>query len=262
MRISRIAATAVLLSAITIVQLFTLAGGRFGQVVWDYLDVHGWHQLYNQPWRILTSPFLHQDFLHFLGNALFLVAFGWQIERKYGWKLLLALFFGALITSYVIWINLAHACIIGISGGLFGLVGFLLVADRRRPWWTTFTQNPLLGLFVLGIPFLILADAFDWVSYPIAHFLHLIGLLYGLAFGSVFLLLSPEKRWARYTIIALPIALFASQLYSPWQIEWRLLRDQETLTKNVAECHQRSKEQETLISADINFVCPLLKFCG
>jgi rhomboid protease GluP len=254
MRISQIAVTAVLLFAIIIVQLVSLAGGSFGQLVWDHLDIHGWQQLYNQPWRILTSPFLHQDFLHFLGNAFFLAAAGWQIERKYGWKLFLAIFFGALITSYVFYINLAHDHIIGISGGLFGLYGFLLVADRQRPWWTTFSRNPLLGLITIGIPIWIMADLFDWVSYPIAHLLHLVGLLYGLAFGSAFLLLPPEKSWARVAIIALPITLFISQLYSPWQIEWRLLRHQETLTQDVEECRNRSAEQDVLISSEIEFV--------
>ena len=33
-----------------------------------------------------------------------------------------------------------------------------------------------------------------------------------------------------------------------------MLRDQEIMTKEVQECRTRSEEQETLISADINFV--------
>src|SRR6266542_417981 len=93
---------------ITIIQIFRSIGGSYNEFVLTNLNVGNWELLYEQPWRILTSPFIHQDILHFLENLFFLLLFGWQIERTYGRAILLGVFFGALVTGYVIYINFMH----------------------------------------------------------------------------------------------------------------------------------------------------------
>lgn len=151
MRATRIAVTLALALAITIIQVFRLAGGSYEQMVVENLNVTGWALLQSQPWRILTSLFLRHNLLHFLENLVFLILFGWHIERKQGWAVMLAVFFGALVTSYVIWINLAHNFIVGISGGICGLFGFPLITNYPRPWGTTLTHHPLLAWYAINL---------------------------------------------------------------------------------------------------------------
>lgn len=239
---------------ITIIQILRSSGvGGYGEVVFTNLNVVSWESLYKQPWRILTSPFLHHDMLHFLQNLGFLLLFGWQIERTYGRAIMLGVFLGGLVTSYVIWINVMHGWIIGISGGVCGLFGFSLIANRRTPWWTTLTHRPLHALYSANLLLAVIIDLANWVPYPIAHLAHLVGILYGMGFGWAFLL-SPRSVLRRGVVIGLPILLFASQFYSPWQVEWRLVNKQILLETASTNCRLQSITQETYIPASITFV--------
>lgn len=100
-----------------------------------------------RPWSLglLTYQFVHADLLHLLGNCLFLAAFGVAVERRRGHATVLAVFllggvagawtYGALAPR----IRLVDATgargvysqLIGASGSLMGLVGFLLPAMPR-----------------------------------------------------------------------------------------------------------------------------------
>ena len=79
---------------------------------------------------------------------------------------------------------------------------------------------------------------------------HLGGILYGLAFGAAFLLLPRDSRW-RWIVIALPFLLFASQFYSPWQLEWRLVNRPPTLLTSNADGRFMSIEPEVYTPAHI-----------
>jgi hypothetical protein len=168
--------------------------------------------------------------------------------------LLLAVFFGGLVTGHVLEITVMHSFVIGISGGICSLFGFSLVTSRRRPWWTTATKQPLHALYTAVLLLFVFVDWADWVPYPGAHFNHLVGIIYGLAFGGAFLLAPPNRRWPKAAVIVLPLLLFASLSYSPWQVEWRLLRSEGQLTQEIAACRLASAEQESLIAAELNFI--------
>jgi membrane associated rhomboid family serine protease len=237
---------------ITIIQV-SRPNGSYDDPFMANLNVNSWEILYNQPWRILTSPFLHHNYLHFLQNLVFLLLFGWQIEKKFGKGILLGVFFGAMVASYVIWINLMHNWLIGISGGVCGLFGFSLIGNRRSPWWTTLTHRPLHILYSANLLFAVIIDYMDWVPFPIAHLAHVVGILYGIAFGIAFQLTTSKALW-RAVVISLPILLFASQIYSPWQVEWRLVRNQPILLTGDANCHLKSLAQEKFTPAKVNFM--------
>ena len=118
---------------ITIIQ-FMRPNGSYNDPFMVNMNVYSWDILYNQPWRIITSPFLNHDYLHYFQNLVFLLLFGWQIENKFGKAMLLGAFFGGIVMSYVIWINVMHDWIIGISGGICGLFGFSLIGNRRTTY--------------------------------------------------------------------------------------------------------------------------------
>jgi membrane associated rhomboid family serine protease len=246
-------ATLTLALLITIIQVFRLSGGSYDEFISANLKVVNWELLFNQPWRTLTSPFIHHNPLHFLENLFFLLLFGRQIEKTHGWAILLGVFFGALVAGHVIRINVMHDWLVGISGGVCGLFGVSLIANRRTPWWTTLTHRPLHALYSINLLWAVIVDMADWVPFPVAHLNHVVGILYGVAFGITFLLTPRRDPW-RAVVIALPLLLFASQFYSPWQVERRLLKSQPLLVTAGADCQLSSAVQDTYVPASIKFV--------
>jgi len=244
-------ATITLALIITVIQVLRSLGGTHEGFVFANLHHGSWETYYNQPWRMLTSPFIHRNIQHYLGNFLFLLVFGYRIERAYGWKYVLGVFFGALVTGYVVHLTVMHEGIIGISGGVCGLFGFSLIANRRTPWWQTFTKYPLHGIYLAGLIWFVIADYADLLPSTVAHVNHAVGILYGIGFGMAFLLMPRNVRW-RWAILVLPILFFASQLYSPWQLEWQLLHSQPVLNSSLADCRTHTIEEKT--PAVITFV--------
>jgi len=245
---------------ITIIQILRSLGGIYDEFVLTNLDCVNWEVVYAQPWRIITSPFIHQNLPHYFENLFFLLLFGFQIERTYGWKYFLGAFLGAMVTGHIVWMNIMHNFIWGISGGVCGLFGFSLIAKRRMPWWTTLTHRPLHILYFANLLWAVIVDVADWAPFPIAHLNHVIGILYGMAFGGTFLLLS-RGSW-RWAVSALPLVLFASVFYSPWQIERRLVKRPPLLVTANADCRLKSMQQEVYIPAPIRFVNASAKTVG
>lgn len=247
-------ATIIIAVLITIIEVLSLRNrGR----VWANLSAE-WTLLYahQQPWRIVTSPFLHHDLVQFFNNLVFLCLFGWQVERKHGSVKMLGIFLGALMTNHVMCITFMHDWIVGISLGVCGLFGFSLIDNHRTPWWTTLTHRPLHALYfasLIGplIPFV--ADMQKTQGFRTSHMSHIGGILYGLAFGIVFLLIPHKSHW-RWAMITLPFLLFASQFYSPWQIEWRLVTKTPTLLTSDADCKLKSMEQDVYVPALVTFM--------
>ena len=238
---------------ITIVQILRSIGGSYEEFVFANLHHGDWETFYNQPWRMITSPFIHQNIRHYLENLVFLLLFGFQIERIYGWKHVLGAFFGALITGYVLYLSFMHEGIVGISGGVCGLFGFSLIANRRTPWWTTLTRRPLHILYSLNLLWAVVVDIADWVPFNVAHLNHIVGILFGMLFGVVFLL-SHHRVWLRWTVAILPALLFASQFYSPWQVEWQLVQRQKNLLSENPDCQIKSIEQEINFPSELEVV--------
>lgn len=166
-------ATVTLALIITIIQVLRLSSGTYEEFVFAHLHHGNWETFYNQPWRMITSPFIHRDFLHYLGNLIWLLFFGYQIEKIYGGKYVLGVFFGALITGYFTHLTIMHEGIIGISGGVCGLFGFSLVANRRTPWWKTFTKNPLYIIYLAGLIWFLIEDVANPEPNQVAHINHL-----------------------------------------------------------------------------------------
>ncbi len=155
-----------------------------------------WPLLYDQPWRLVTSLLLHHDLPHLAGNLIFLLLFGWGLERTRGARRIASVFPGAVVTGHVISVTFAHDWIVGISGGVAGLFGYSLIASRRSPWWTTLTHQPLNAVYFLALTAPLLPALAEIFPYRFAHLKHLGGLLDGLAAGTA-LLSAPAKPLPR-----------------------------------------------------------------
>jgi len=85
-----------------------------------------------QPWRMLTSTFMHASIWHILFNMYSLFIFGPIIEHLVGRIRFLALYLLAGLGGSVAVLLIAPTqTVIGASGAIFGLLGAFFVIQRR-----------------------------------------------------------------------------------------------------------------------------------
>lgn len=141
-----------------------------------------------QPWRFLTSIFLHADIGHIAYNMFALVLFGTILERFIGDKRFLIVYFGTGIVANLISINFYNSSL-GASGAIFGVIGALVMV---RPLMTVWAFGLPMPLFVAGILWGIgdLIGAYGFVTgNPLnntGNIAHLAGLFFGLIIGAFF----------------------------------------------------------------------------
>jgi membrane associated rhomboid family serine protease len=152
---------------------------------------------------VLTAMFLHAGWLHLLGNMLFLLIFGNNIEDRLR-KLPFLLFY--LVAGYVAAYGFAFANsgsvqpLVGASGAIAGVLGaYLAVFPRARVW----SLVPFLFFIPLRIPaWLVLGSwfALQWVysagygasgAGDVAYLAHVLGFLFGFLVGLAVRAFSP-----------------------------------------------------------------------
>jgi membrane associated rhomboid family serine protease len=80
-------------------------------------------------WRLFTAPFLHGNLIHFLMNAAALLYLGKRLEVFAGWPHVPLVFLFSACLGGEASARWLEAPSIGASGGLMGLLGFLLVFE-------------------------------------------------------------------------------------------------------------------------------------
>ncbi len=102
--------------------LFILLFAQGNQLVWE-----------GQVWRLVTAMFVHGDVIHWLSNMLFLLIYGLRLEELKGSRWVVFIFLLSGFTGNVISLIIMKPEIIslGASGGVFGILGALLVTLRR-----------------------------------------------------------------------------------------------------------------------------------
>lgn len=139
-----------------------------------------------QWWRLWTPAFLHFGILHIVFNSLWLWVLGRQLETGTGWRWLLGIFLWTALVS-----NLAQywwepeSIFGGMSGVVYGFIGFLLPLQRRGPRWAYLP--PGLIIFMLGwlvVCGLGIVDIF--IDGSVANAAHTGGLLAGIVAGLLY----------------------------------------------------------------------------
>jgi len=157
--------------------------------------------IHMEPWRLLTSVFVHSTSLifHVLLNMYTLWIFGQLLEGLLGRSRFLALYLIAGLGGSVgvVWLSDPNTAVVGASGAIFGLMGAFLVIQRRLGGQT----NQLLVL--LGIN-LIIGFVPGW---NIAWQAHLGGLIVGALVGLIYF--ETRKRNQQRLQIGLLVALVA-----------------------------------------------------
>ncbi|WP_019948012.1 rhomboid family intramembrane serine protease [Hymenobacter aerophilus] len=139
----------------------------------------------DQPWRLLTSVFLHGGIGHLLLNMLTLVFLGLLAERLVGsWRMAgVYLLSGVAGSLASLWWHSQGVNSVGASGAIFGLYGLLLATLARRPAAFSRQQRYTVGLFVLYFMVSSLVGGLE--AHTTDNAAHVGGLLAGATLGAL-----------------------------------------------------------------------------
>lgn len=139
-----------------------------------------------QIWRFLTPAFLHFGFLHLLFNSLWMWDLGRRLELLLGKRSFILLFiFTAAVSNFAQYRWAADTLFGGMSGVVYGLIGFIIVSHKLAPNKLTAVPVSILG-FMLFWLVLCMTGVIDYfVGGGVANAAHVGGLLAGAAFAAV-----------------------------------------------------------------------------
>lgn len=137
---------------------------------------------FTQPWRFVTSIFLHGDIGHLLYNMFALALFGSMLEGMINGRRFLIVYFASGIFANLISINFYNSSL-GASGAIYGIIGALVIV------------RPLLMVWAFGFPMPMILAGLLWaagdaiglfIPSNVGHIAHLTGMAMGLILGIVF----------------------------------------------------------------------------
>ena len=143
-----------------------------------------------RPWTIVTSLFVHANFLHIFFNMITLYFFGTYLTRLLGENKFLIVYFGGGILGSIFYILLGppFSIAVGASGAVFALGGALAIMRPKLPVIVFPIPAPMpLWVAVIGGVFIISFLPF------VAWQAHLGGIIFGLITGYFF------KKRERYS---------------------------------------------------------------
>jgi membrane associated rhomboid family serine protease len=162
------------------------------------LNLHDWWPALSDgsALRLLSALFLHADWMHLLGNVVFLLIFGLPAERRLGpWRLLLLFLCGGVVSNAaaMVAVDRPDHIIIGASGAVSALVGtYLVLFPSKRLGvvlplgvFLEFVRVPaylLIGVWaLLQVVFAYIGPSLGQVAW----WAHVAGMLFGCGFALV-----------------------------------------------------------------------------
>ena len=165
--------------------------GFFGYVE-QYLKMQPFGQLQqtHEYWRLITPAFIHFSAIHFIFNVLWWSMIGSQIERIFGFSMLLVVFLVSAVAS-----NLAQAIVSGpafggLSGVVYAVLGFAWWIGWLKPSWGLYIPKSIV-IFMLIWLVLGYTDVL-WVN--MANTAHTVGLISGCLIAAVLALGAGRRK--------------------------------------------------------------------
>ena len=134
-------------------------------------------------WRLWTPALVHFSVLHLVFNSLWLWEFGRRIEGQEGsGRLLEGLLWLAPASALAQYTVGAHPLFGGLSGVVYGLLGYLVVVQRLRPR-RAYRLPPALPVLLIGLLALMATGVTEPFGLAVANGAHLGGLVAGGLWG-------------------------------------------------------------------------------
>ena len=138
-------------------------------------------KVWERPYLLITSAFLHGDIVHLLYNSVGLFLFGSILLNIIGPKNFLAIYFASAIAAGIC-ASLFYPYSLGASGAIFGLIGALAIL---RPFMTIYAYYLPLPMIVAAAVWTIGDLVGLLIPSNVAHAAHLAGLALGIAAGLI-----------------------------------------------------------------------------
>jgi len=146
-----------------------------------------------QPWRFVSSIFLHGGVSHIVFNLFALLLFGLILEKLIGSRKFLVLYFASGIIANLIAVNF-YSSSLGASGAIYGILGCLAVLRPRMVVWV---YNLPMPMFVAAVVW-VLAGVFGiFAPSNVGDIAHLSGIAVGFLFGLWLRVRRKEKKVVR-----------------------------------------------------------------
>jgi len=139
-----------------------------------------------QYYRLLSSMFLHVNFMHLINNCFSLYIFGLRVEKFYGAAKFIAIFILSGIFAGIVSVIFVPNPTIGASGGVFGLIGAVLALAFK-------SKADVVGLnYTTMIIMAGISLSLGFTRPEVNNHAHVGGLVAGVILG--FLLFRPRKK--------------------------------------------------------------------
>jgi len=133
-----------------------------------------------EPWRLVTSMFLHGDVNHILFNMYGLFLFGSFLEPKIGSKRFLWVYLWSGVVAGLLG-SFFYARALGASGALMGIIGLMIIVMPHLRLLFFFVIP--MPLWVAGIVWVAIDTVGIFIPNGVANIAHLVGMAVGLGYG-------------------------------------------------------------------------------
>lgn len=165
-----------------------------GYLTFTPFDVSGNHVVFQnldgEYWRFITPVFLHFGWLHIVFNSLWMWDLGVRVEQVMGRLNMVLLFLVIALVSNVSQSMFEGGLFGGMSGVVYGLLGFSWVAPLLHPAWRIQPTSSIM-LFMVGWLFVCAFGVVESLGFgAVANAAHFGGLICGAILGVAFGLLA------------------------------------------------------------------------
>jgi GlpG protein len=136
-------------------------------------------------WRLFTPILLHGGLVHLAFNVLCLIDLGGLIERRQGSRRFTLLVLALAAISNLVQYYVAGPNFFGLSGVLFGLLGYIWIRGRVDPRSGLFLQPQIIAIMLVWFFLCFTPLPFMMSGSHIANGAHAGGLVAGMLFGYV-----------------------------------------------------------------------------
>lgn len=137
-----------------------------------------------QWWRLITPVFLHFGLFHILFNGLWVWEFGRRLESVFGSARLLGLMlFLSIASNSTQYFWSGPSLFGGLSGVLYGLLGFLWIYNRFKPHFELAIAPGIVGFMLFWMVLCMTGIVNEFMDGSVANGAHFGGLVAGMLVG-------------------------------------------------------------------------------